>query len=56
MKYTTKTKKEEILNIIINEFERVKKDLKTETSDFNYGRYEAIMDILQKVEIYEKED
>jgi hypothetical protein len=55
-KYTCKQTKEEIINIIVSEFEKVNADLDSMYTDRNLGRYVAMFDLLQKVEIYESEE
>lgn len=62
MKYTCSKTKEEIINIIVNEFKRVQADydMAMETGnkllqERNQGRYVAMFDLLHKLEIYEKE-
>ena len=60
--YVCNMKKEDIVKAIIEEFEKVTKALddseinnhNQSRKDINYGRYVAMMDLLQKVEIYEK--
>lgn len=58
MKYISPKKKQEIIKAIMDVFNDVQKTLEDETqrNDRNYGRYIAMMDLLQKVEIYEKEE
>lgn len=57
MKYTTPTKKGDILEIIIAEFEKAKEECKTYSPDrLYYGKYVALIDLLAKIKIYEKED
>ena len=51
-------KKDEIVNILADEFNRVKNDLDTsipnsEQYQINYGRYLAMIDLLSKIKIYE---
>lgn len=60
-KYVCNMRKEDIINAIIEEFEKVNKDyddaLQTDNEKLqirNQGRYTALIDLLQKVEIYEK--
>lgn len=62
MEYTCSKTKEEIINIIVNEFKRVQAnyDMAMETGnkllqERNQGRYVAMFDLLHKLEIYEKE-
>lgn len=60
--YVCNMKKEDIVKAIIEEFEKVTKALddseinnhSQNRKDINYGRYVAMIDLLQKVEIYEK--
>lgn len=53
VKYRTTTKKEDILKAIVNTFNDVNKAYTEEKTDYNYGRYAAMIDLLRKVEIYE---
>lgn len=59
MKRTCRKSKEEIINILAEEFYRVQRDLDNTLPenkvlyDRNYGRYQAMMDLMSKVEIYE---
>lgn len=51
-------KKDEIVNILADEFNRVKNDLdnsipNSEQYKINYGRYLAMIDLLGKIKIYE---
>lgn len=62
MKYTCSKTKEEIINTIVNEFNRVQADydmaMETDNKQLqerNQGRYVAMFDLLHKLEIYEKE-
>ena len=56
MKLTTQTKKEHILNAIYAVWKDADKGFaKNPTDRYNYGRYAAMMDLLQMVKIYEKE-
>ena len=55
MRYRCPQKKEELVNIIANEFERVKNDLDSHNTPENYGRYQAMMDLLQKIHIFEED-
>lgn len=52
--YVCKQKKDEIVAAIVDEFEKVKSDLDSMNTDRNFGRYVAMMDLLQKVRIYER--
>ena len=54
-KYRCSQKKEDIIRIISEEFEKVKNDLEADHTPENYGRYRAFIDLLQKVTIYEDE-
>ena len=61
MKYTCSKTKEEIINIVVSEFNRVQADydMAMETGnkmlqERNQGRYVAMFDLLHKLEIYEK--
>lgn len=61
MKYTCSKTKEEIINIVVSEFNRVQADydMTMETGnkmlqERNQGRYVAMFDLLHKLEIYEK--
>lgn len=64
MKYVCKQKKEEIVNILIDEFKKIQRDLDNarennwpqNLQDRNFGRYVAMMDLLQKIQIFEEED
>jgi hypothetical protein len=51
-KYRCAQKKEDIIRIISEEFERVLNDLNADHTPENYGRYQAFIDLLQKVTIY----
>lgn len=55
-KYRCSQKKEDIIRIISEEFERVNNDLNADHTPENYGRYRAFIDLLQKVTIYEDEE
>lgn len=55
-KYTCKQSKDEIITILAEEFKRVTHDLDSRNTPENYGRYQAMMDLLQKVKIYENEE
>ena len=61
MKYTCSKTKENIINIVVSEFNRVQADydMAMETGnkmlqERNQGRYVAMYDLLHKLEIYEK--
>lgn len=61
MKYTCSKTKEEIINTIVSEFNRVQNDydmvIETDNKKLqerNQGRYVAMFDLLHKLEIYEK--
>ena len=61
-KYTCSKTKDEILEIIAEEFRKVNKDYDDEMQndndklkERNQGRYVAMFDLLHKLEIYEKE-
>lgn len=56
MKYRCPQKKQEIVDILANEFRRVSDDLDRRHTPENYGRYQAMMDLLQKITIYEDEE
>lgn len=52
--------KDAIVNIIADEFIRVRDDLDNTPKEHslrerNYGRYQAMMDLMYKLEIYEEE-
>ena len=60
-KYTCKKTKDEILEIIVEEFEKVNKDYddalqnsNERLKERNHGRYVAMFDLLYRLEIYEK--
>lgn len=55
-KYRCSQKKEDIIRIISEEFEKVHQELDADHSPENYGRYRAYMDLLQKIKIYKVED
>ena len=56
MKLTTPTKKEHILDAIYSVWKDADKEFTANPTDrYNYGRYTAMMDLLQMVKIYEKE-
>lgn len=62
MKYECSKTKEEIINTIVNEFNRVQADydmsMETDNKQLrerNQGRYVAMFDLLHRLEIYEKE-
>ena len=62
MKYVCSKTKEDIINIVVSEFNRVQADydMAMETGnkmlqERNQGRYVAMYDLLHKLEIYEKE-
>ena len=62
MKYVCSKTKEEIINIVVSEFNRVQADydmtMETDNKmlqERNQGRYVAMFDLLHKLEIYEKE-
>ena len=59
MKYTCDKTKEEIIDITVNEFNRIQADMAKETEnkmlqERNEGRYVAMFDLLNRLEIYEK--
>ena len=61
MKYVCNKTKEEIINIVVSEFNRTQNDydMAMETGnkmlqERNQGRYVAMFDLLHKLEIYEK--
>lgn len=61
-KYTCSKTKDEILEIIVEEFEKVNRDYdnamkndKEKLKERNQGRYVAMFDLLHRLEIYEKE-
>jgi hypothetical protein len=54
-KYRCSQKKEDIIRIISEEFEKVHKELDADHSPENYGRYKAYIDLLKKIVIYEDE-
>lgn len=61
MKYTCSKTKEDIINIVVSEFNRVQADydMAMETGnkmlqERNQGRYVAMYDLLHRLEIYEK--
>ena len=57
MKLTTPSKKEDILNAIYTLYKDVDKVFASNPNDrYNYGRYTAMLDLLQMVKIYDKED
>lgn len=54
MKYKSAMKKEEILEVIVNKFNRVNEKLKSDDrTERDYGEYIAIIDLLKEIEIYE---
>lgn len=63
MKYVCKMKKEDIVKVLVEEFEKVSKDLDNarennwtiELQERNFGRYVAMVDLLQKIKIYEEQ-
>lgn len=56
-KYTTPTKKEKILETIIQQFNEAKDECEKFPSDRYYvGRYVALSDLLKVIKIYEKEN
>lgn len=56
MKYTTTSKKEDIIVSIIALWKDAEKDFLADQSNlFNRGRYTAALDLLKMVKIYEKE-
>lgn len=61
-KYTCGKSKEEILEIIVDEFEKITRDYDNvmrnnneKSKERNRGRYVAMFDLVQRLEIYEKE-
>ena len=61
MKYTCSKTKEDIIDIVVSEFNRVQADydMAMETGnkmlqERNQGRYVAMFDLLHRLEIYEK--
>ena len=61
-KYTCSKTKDEILEIIANEFEKVNRDYddamqidNERLRERNQGRYVAMFDLLHRLEVYEKE-
>lgn len=55
MKYTTPSKKEDILTSIIALWKDAEKDFLADQNNlFNRGRYTAALDLLKMVKIYEK--
>lgn len=61
MKYVCNKTKEEIINIVVSEFNRTQNDydMSMETDnkmlqERNQGRYVAMFDLLHRLEIYEK--
>ena len=61
MKYVCSKTKEDIINIVVSEFNRVQADydMAMETGnkmlqERNQGRYVAMFDLLHRLEIYEK--
>lgn len=60
-RFTTPTKKDDILEILVSEFERVRDDFFSATrGDIYYddkeGAYNALRDVLVKIKIYDKEN
>ena len=62
MKYVCSKTKEDIIDIVVSEFNRVQADydMAMETGnkmlqERNQGRYVAMFDLLHKLEIYEKQ-
>ena len=62
MKYTCSKTKEDIIDIVVSEFNRVQADydMAMETGnkmlqERNQGRYVAMFDLLHRLEIYEKQ-
>ena len=60
-KYTCSKKKNEILEIIVDEFEKVNRDYddameidNERLRERNQGRYVAMFDLLHRLEVYEK--
>lgn len=60
-KYACKKTKDEILDIIADEFDKINKDYDNamqndneKLKERNQGRYAAMFDLLYKLEIYEK--
>lgn len=60
-KYTCEKTKDEILDIIADEFDKINKDYDNamqndneKLKERNQGRYAAMFDLLYKLEIYEK--
>ena len=61
MKYVCNKTKEEIINTVVSEFNRVQADydmaIETDNKQLqerNQGRYVAMFDLLHRLEIYEK--
>ena len=62
-KYTCSKSKEEIIDIIADEFEKVNKDYddamqndNEKLKERNQGRYVAMFDLLHRLEIYERSE
>ena len=56
MKHKCPQSKQEIVDILADEFNRVRHELDSRNTPENYGRYQAMMDLLQKITIYEDEE
>lgn len=61
-RYTCEKTKDEILDIIVDEFDKINKDYDNamqndneKLKERNQGRYVAMFDLLHRLEIYEKE-
>lgn len=55
MKLISELTKEEILKIIIEEFEKKHDDVIERDTDWRQGRYDAMLDLLRKVKIHAEE-
>ena len=56
MKYKCEKSKEEILSAIVKRFDIVNANLNNEWTEKNYGEYQAMIDLLNKIKIYEEEE
>lgn len=56
MKLSSKLKKEEILQILVDEYQKTYREVEERSTDWREGRHSEICDILRRVKIDIKED
>ncbi len=55
-KFTTPTKKEDILKILYDKFMEVNKECAEDPTQYNRGRYTVMSELLAAIKIFEKHD